>query len=189
MSAVVFLDTETDSSGCGKQAWEIAMIRRDGYGAQREITIFVDMADLNIETADPRSLHISGFYTRHPHFGAALHPGQWHVREAVAAQLVYEWTAEAAVYGIHIGFDTDCLERMLEDHGLRPAWFYEPQDVVDLANSFLLRQGYMPAHDVEEASAQCGVPVPGADRHTALGDARWAQRWFDQVCLPVGPVT
>ncbi|MEB3022968.1 MULTISPECIES: hypothetical protein [Mycolicibacter] len=164
------------------------MIRRDGHGSQREITIFIDLADLNIETANPMSLHISGFYTRHPQLGATLHPGQLHVREAMAAQLVYEWTAQAAVYGIHAGFDTPCLERMLEDHGLRPAWFYEPQDVVLLANEFLLRQGQMPAHTVEEASAQCGVPVPGADRHTAMGDARWAQRWYDQVCPAEGSV-
>lgn len=180
MSALVFLDTETNARHAQRRPWEIAMIRRDGH-IQHEVSIFIDIADIDLEHADPESLRISGFHTRHPHFGAAVTAGQLHSRERDAAVTVREWTAGAAVYGINPGFDITCLEPMMARHDLTPAWFYPPQDVATLAGEHLLSRGLMPARDVETLSAQCGVPVPYEHRHTALGDARWAATWFDQL--------
>lgn len=181
MSALVFLDTETTARHEHRRPWEIAMIRRDSHYGQQEITIFIDTADIALEHADPESLRISGFYRRHPHFGSPLAPTQHHSREHDAAAMVHTWTAGAAVYGINPSFDIACLEPMMARHGLTPDWFYAPQDVATLASEHLLNLGQMPARGVEELSAQCGVPAPHQHRHTALGDARWAASWFDQI--------
>ncbi|GAB4988593.1 hypothetical protein MAHJHV61_35910 [Mycobacterium avium subsp. hominissuis] len=180
MSALVFLDTETDGQHQSCRPWEIALIRRDQAG-EHELTIFVDVADLDQAYSDPAALQISGFHTRHPQFGAPLHAGQQVLAEAAAARAVCDWTAGASVFGINPGLDHACLVAMLSRHGLVPQWFYEPQDVAALAKEHLLTRGVMPAHDIELLSQQCGVVVPGPQRHTALGDARWACRWFDQL--------
>lgn len=181
MSELVFLDTEANARHAQRRPWEIAMIRRDGRGGEQEITIFIDIADIDLDNAEPESLRISGFHRRHPHFGYTLTAGQYHCRERDAAAMVYDWTAGAAVYGINPDFDVTCLEPMMGRHALTPVWFYAPQDVAMLASEHLLGLGQMPARDVEALSVQCGVPVPQADRHTALGDARWAASWFDEL--------
>lgn len=75
MDTVVFLDTETTSTGRDRRPWEIAMIRRDDTG-EKALTIFVDVADLDLDNADPDALRIGGFHSRHPQFGAPLSQGQ-----------------------------------------------------------------------------------------------------------------
>lgn len=178
--AVAFLDTETTALHRDRRAWDIAVIRRERDGTESDITIFVDIADLDIDNADPEALAKGRFYERHPGLGFPLQAGQVHVREVEAARLVQQWTADATIYGVNPSFDTDTLAPMLWRHGLTRSWYFQPQDISSQAYGYVLRS-QMPEPNSEWLSVECGVPVPTVDRHTAMGDARWVQRWYDQL--------
>lgn len=179
--ALVFLDTETTGLHPGRQPWEIAIIRRTGEG-QRQLHLCVDVQDLDLETADPAGLEISGFHKRHPQ--VRMRPLQFPrvFRAAEAVSLVEEWTAGATIVGVIPRFDTECLTQMFVNHGVRPAWNPEPVDVVATTASRLRARGLTPDADYANLSLQFGVKTPTAgQRHTALGDARWAMRWYDKL--------
>ncbi|MDD4865599.1 MAG: hypothetical protein PHQ28_00220 [Mycobacterium sp.] len=186
--AVVFLDTETTGTHRGYRAWEVAMIRRDDDGAEQSITIFVDQADLDLAHADPAALAIGRFEQRHPGFGFPLQPGQVHLREAQAARIVHQWTAQATVWGVNPSYDTIGLDGMLARQGIRPSWFYVPQDICGIAFGFKLGSYPPPPRAATPLSLACGVSPPGPqERHTAMGDADWVRRWFDKLA-EYGPV-
>jgi hypothetical protein len=84
--------------------------------------------------------------------------------------------------GVVTRFDTECLADMFARHGMKPAWQDDLVDVVPLAIAAFRAAGREPASDVASLSRQCGVKPPtAAQRHTALGDARWAMRWYDKL--------
>lgn len=178
---VVFLDTETTRKDRRREAWEIAMIRRDHHG-EREITIFVDLADLTMGAADPVSLEIGRFDERHPQRGGTLGGNAQLLSGTAAAETVQRWTAKAQIFGVVPSFDMDCLEALLERHGLNPQWHFQPWDVAVLATGYLRGRQLPIQRSAEATSRACGVEVPGdAERHTALGDARWVRRLHDRI--------
>lgn len=124
------------------------------------------------------------------HADQALHP------EKRAAVLVERWTRGAHIVGSVPNFDTETLAAMLRRHGLCPAWHYHLIDVENLAVGFLRADARAPGVIVPEfvteamtlpwksddLSRACGVEPPTAEeRHTALGDARWAMRMYDRI--------
>jgi hypothetical protein len=86
-------------------------------------------------------------------------------------------------------FDSECLADMLVRHDLEPAWQPGLVDVITLATATVRESGRQPESDFASLSRQCGVRPPTvAQRHTALGDARWAMRWYDKLAAdPIGP--
>jgi len=180
--AVVFLDTETTGTHRGYRPWEVAIIRRESSGAESSITIFIDVDDLDLPNADPQGLQIGGFGHRHPQNGGALQAGQVLCRGDEAAALVRQWTDSALVFGVNPSFDTICLDALLDRAGLSATWYYVPQDIAAIAYGFVLKDMLSPPRSTEPLSQACGVEVPGpADRHTAMGDALWVQRWYDSL--------
>ena len=177
---LVFLDTETTGLHRARRPWEIAIIRRSGE-EQTRLHICVDLADLELSSADPAGLAVGGFHRRHPqarphrtHF-PRVHPA------ADAARLVLDWTAGATVVGVVPEFDLECLAAMLGRHDISPDWM-DSVDVVPLAVRAVRELGLEPDPHHEDLSRQCGVRPPGlGERHTALGDARWAMRWYDAL--------
>ena len=134
-------------------------------------------------SADPAGLAVSGFHKRHPQ----ARPHRTHfprvLPAADAARLVLDWTAGATVVGVVPEFDTECLAGMLGRHGLSPQWV-STVDVLPLAVTAVRELGLDPEPHHEDLSRQCGVKPPsGAERHTAVGDARWAMRWYDALTL------
>jgi hypothetical protein len=69
--------------------------------------------------------------------------------------------------------------------GICPAWHYHVQDFDTLIAGYLVGQGKpVPSlpWESDDLSRLIGVEPPGeAERHTALGDARWAVRVWDAV--------
>jgi hypothetical protein len=178
---VVFLDAETTRLDRRRRPWEIAMIRRDSLD-ERAMTIYVDVDDLHLEEADPESLRIGAFMSRHPSFGRELEPGEQLCSAAAAAQLVQTWTAGAQVFGVVPSFDTFCLAELLHRHGLEPRWHFQPWDMAVYAAGYLAGRRQCAGASSEAVSLQCGVAPPaGEERHTAMGDARWVQRWYDGI--------
>jgi hypothetical protein len=75
-------------------------------------------------------------------------------------------------------------------NGICPSWHYHLIDVENLAVGYLAGVGVAtrqvgapkPPWDSEELSRLVGVEPPSEEeRHTALGDARWAMRLYDVV--------
>ena len=135
--------------------------------------------------------------------------GAWDVPEGAvvsapdAAAIVAAWTHRAHIVGAVPNFDTECLAALLRDNWLTPSWHYHPIDVETLAVGWLARKfdadaqskaippetaaqmrraEFEPPWSSERLSNALGVELPNeADRHTALGDARWAARVYDRV--------
>jgi len=201
MTALCFIDTETTGVHPGRQAWEIAMIRREGE-AERSIEFFVDV---DLSAADPFGLKIGGFYDRHPvgrfltpRTGARSMPtakdGGTFLDRATAARVVAQYTHGAHLVGAVPNFDSETLDPLLREHGYLPGWHYHLIDVEPLAVGWL--HGHAAAMgtpaDVitasnlpwksDELSRHCGVEPPTEEeRHTAMGDARWAMRLYDAI--------
>ncbi|WP_307830769.1 hypothetical protein [Rhodococcus sp. KRD162] len=125
-----------------------------------------------------------------------LSPGTWFATEAKAAKLVERMTRGATIVGAVPSFDTECLAAMLRRHNLCPAWHYHLIDVEAVALGYLsyrylLDPGpgnigpaevLMPPVSSDKLSDLCDVKPPvGDERHTAIGDARWVQRWYDSL--------
>ncbi len=179
---LVFLDCETTGVHRGYRAWEIAMIRREPAGSESAITIFVAVEDLDLPHASAEGLAIGGFDTRHPEFGAPLGPGEIHVSEREAAHLVRKWTDRALVFGVNPSYDTVCLDGLLARHGIASTWYYAPQDICAMGYGYVLKGNPDPPRSSEALSRACGVAPPAPEeRHTAMGDARWVRRWYDQL--------
>ncbi len=177
------------------------MIRRDDAG-EREISFYVE---IDLSTADPFGLRVGRFYDRHP-LGLVLSGRDENVwdsdadiySETRAALTVAKWTHGAHVIGMVPNFDTEVLANLLRAEHLTPAWHYHLQDVEGLAVGFLrglasdelsdasfrekVRAVTALPWESDDISRACGVEPPGDDeRHTALGDARWAMRLFDRI--------
>lgn len=193
MTVIAFLDTETTSLRPDRQAWEIALILRDpDEPGDTEHHWFIDINDLDLANADPMSLKIGGFHDRHPQvaFGST---DETAVREAHAADDIAALTRGAHIIGGVPNFDTEVLAAMLRRHNRCPAWHYHLVDFENLivgflrgryANSEEVPDGwpFLPPWKSDDLSRAIGVEPPGdADRHTALGDARWAARVWDAV--------
>lgn len=205
---LVFLDTETDGVHPDRKVWEVGMIRRDKHGSH-EISFFVDI-DLSTADPfglqvgkfyerHPlgRQLSAAGTNDR-PTFApidGSLYGGAMLNRRA-AAMRVARWTHGAHVIGAVPNFDTESLAPVLREAGLTPAWHYHLIDVESMIIGFIhaCAQDASPAREAElraavalpwksdDLSRVIGVEPPTeAERHTALGDARWAARIWDRI--------
>lgn len=195
---IVFFDTETDGLHHNRRAWEIAMIRRDDHG-ERETSFFVD---IDLSRAELKGLSIGGYYERHPtgryQAGTEEHPPRGRddlVYEGTAALTVARWTHGAHIVGAVPNFDTETLAPVLRRHGLRSAWHFHLIDIEAMAIGYLAAVKALnplaidPDFDPtalpwksDELSRACGVEPPTEEeRHTAMGDARWAMRWYDAI--------
>jgi hypothetical protein len=96
--------------------------------------------------------------------------------------------------GAVVSFDEERLRRLLHERNACPGWHYHIIDVEALAVGFVMGRG-LPTHDDGES----GIPLPWKsevlsqwlgvdpgqfDKHTGLGDARWARALYRQVTSP-----
>jgi hypothetical protein len=187
-----FIDTETTGVHPSRQVWEIAMIRRED-GRTQEVHFFVDV---DLESADPFGLKVGGFYDRHPagrwlsNQGGGSIEFPWgtgagrHLDKATAARVVARFTHGAHLVGAVPNFDAETLAPLLRDENLTPAWHYHLVDVEALAVGALAAGGQPPILPwrSDDLSKTLGVEPPSDnERHTAMGDARWAMRLYDAI--------
>lgn len=182
MSALCFVDVETDGLHHLCRAWEVAIIRRDEEG-QTEHHWFLP---LDLRHADPFSLQLGKFWDRHPSgrkvSGKPDVPCEPTTTTHEVAKQVMRLTFGATLVGSNPGFDADVLARLLRSEGYMPQWDHRLRDVATLATGHV---GY----DVGgldgalEALAAAGkrVPCGGDGRHTALTDAYLAMDVYDAV--------
>lgn len=153
---ICFVDTETTSLRPDREAWEIAIIRRDPEEtADRTLHL---MVDVELTEADPFSLRIGRFYERHP-VGRYLSGRSVNVKQPlasaedaapgapafvtpfvtqyVAAQVVARWTHDAHLIGAVPNFDAEVFGELLRRNGLTPAHHYHLIDIESLAVGYL----------------------------------------------------
>ena len=174
---IVFVDCETTGLDRERRrAWEVALIVRTEAG-DVEHQFFVGVEDLHLEWAEPQGLKIGRFYERHPGYEAETDVKTEHQ----AAALIEYYTRGRHLVGAVPSFDEETFAGMLRRNGFAPAWHYHLIDVEALAVGYLQAKGY--AFDLpwssDALSHQLGIVVPENDRHTALGDARWARAIYD----------
>ena len=189
---VCFVDCETTGLDPDRHAiWEVGLITPDG--AEHLWQFPVDEM-----SADPVALDIGRYWDRHwstdndvdpldatyhaherksrrknfPSEGRSIRPSQsW-------ARYFRDLTAGCHLAGAVVSFDEERLRRLLHSAGVLHRWNYHLVDVEGLAAGAL---GVDPPWDSEELSRRIGVDPGKFDRHTALGDARWAKAVYGAV--------
>jgi len=208
VSTIVFIDTETTSLRPDRRAWDVALIIREPGEEDREYQWFIEAQDLDLGNADPFALRIGHFYKRHP----AAVTTDFFVPNVESEQFVMRHvehlTRGAHLVGAVPNFDADVLGARMRDNGLLPSWHYHLQDVETLIVGYIRGLIVATAEQLdaadkptdalwqlptalpwnsEDLSRAVGVEPPaGEDRHTALGDARWARDMYDAVMGKVG---
>lgn len=196
MNRWIFIDTETTSLRPDRRAWEVGLIVRDG-GTDQEFHWFVDIDDLDLANADPKSLEIGRFYERHPQMdGPEDTYGAYSDDEANVLREV-----EALIRGNHLvgavpNFDADVLDRRMRRRNILPSWHYHIVDVEALAVGYLHATGLPYWGDPEAPVTEAVLNLPwhskdlyraiGVDpdryeAHTALGDARLVRAVYDKI--------
>lgn len=184
-ATLCFIDTETTSLRPDRRAWEIAVIARKPDQPDAEYLWFVAAGDLDLGNADLAALRVGRFHERHPDYGGPDYSGELLASERAALEGVEEVTRGAHLVGAVVSFDAEVLAARMRARGIVPSWHYHVLDVEALAAGYLRGQGRpvppLPWRS-DELSRLAGVEPPGDDeRHTALGDARWAARIWAAV--------
>jgi hypothetical protein len=197
---IVFCDTETTSLRHDRRAWEVGLIVREPGRPDAEYQWFVRAGDLDLGNADLNSLHIGRFYQRHPQMRNPAGVAGLVPSEAEVLAVVEELTRGAHIVGAVPNFDTEVLGARMRANGICSSWHYHLTCAEVLAAGWLnrhaavlenreatigeaarLREIARPPWKSDDLSAALGITVSDEDRHTALGDARWAMRIYDAV--------
>jgi hypothetical protein len=170
----------------------------------REHRWFVTADDLDLGNADAMALKIGRFHDRHPQYefggGGLMHTKD----EADVMREVEAVTRGAHLVGAVVSFDAEVLSARMRAHGICPSWHYhlccvenlavgylsahaemlarrEPHEIPGPERGSALREVASPPWKSDDLSAALGVKVSEEDRHTALGDAKWARAIYDAV--------
>lgn len=179
--ALVFADTETTALHPDRRVWEIGAITRPAGGTRNddeEHQIFIDIDDLDLGQADPKSLEIGGFYNRHPQMGGHRGHSIFLTGEKDALRVAERMTRGAWIVGAVPNFDTETLAARMRWTGTCPSWHYHLIDVENLAAGAL---ALPPPWGFDDILDQFGLIYDEKDRHTALGDARMVRDLYDLV--------
>lgn len=178
MSAIVFMDTETTGLSLDDDIWEFAAIRREEDGTETEFHLFID--------------HNRNKCRQLPESFRADHDTRYRDHQAVTQEQAASIIAgvfrngKPHVVGAVPNFDTERIAMLIAEWPVlgRPGWHHHLIDIENLAVGYLAGQGLeIPVlpWDSDELSRACGVEPPTTERHTAMGDARWAMAVYDAI--------
>jgi DNA polymerase III epsilon subunit-like protein len=174
---LAFIDTETTGLDPDQhQIWEVAaIIEREGITEEYEWQLPVYLG-----RADPMALKIGRFYDRR-------RPARVLAQLADFAEIFALRTEGCRLVGAVVSFDEERLRGLLRQQHQCPMWHYHLIDVEALAAGWLAGRSCdaasaedwlvkaRPPWDSNKLSKAVGVDPEKFDRHTALGDARWAR--------------
>jgi DNA polymerase III epsilon subunit-like protein len=175
---VCFIDCETTGLDPTRHVpWEIGLII-----GEEEFSFELDLTVEELSLADPMALKIGCYYERAGRMTKAISddPGPLiHVlgREDFALYLV-KLIGTRHLVGAVPSFDDRFIGDFVRRCGYPPVWHYHLVDVEALAAGAVAQP---PPWDSEDLSRRLGVDPDQFDRHTALGDARWAKALYERV--------
>jgi len=204
---LVFVDTETTGLSHLARPWEIAAVYRGPHPAQvrngvkdpdqvvHEHLWIVDYTPSSLPPGtEPDALRIGGWETRGRMGLSGEYCGRLYDDEGVfaghgpefaIARAVHTKLQGATLVGVGTHFDAAVLSAMFRRHGLaEQPWHYAIHDLKSMAYGHALARGLQPGLPMNSEALAHLAAVPDArpeDRHTALGDARWAARWWDAL--------
>lgn len=183
---LAFVDTETTGlDPVRHQIWEVGLVLRDENGDETER---LWQLPVDLSRADAMGLKVGRFHDRR------LPPDALTGLRRFAHEFAI-LTVGAHLVGAVISFDEERLRRFLRANGECPMWHYHLIDVEALAVGWLAGRYedatfaapddtgavYHPPWSSSELSEAVGVDPADYDRHTALGDAKWARAIYDAV--------
>jgi hypothetical protein len=194
-ASLVFIDTETTGLALADDIWEFAAIRRDPDGAETPLHLFIDH-DRTKCAQLPESFRVD-HYDRYLDHRAVTRRDAAHQ----IADLFNSATGSGKphVVGAVPNFDTERVAHLVAEARYANLWRYHLIDVENLAVGYLgsvhhrwrkdiaeLNLGELPEHiappwDSDWLSNAVGVDPEQFDRHTAMGDVRWAMAIYDAV--------
>ena len=197
---IVFVDTETTGLDPDRhEIWEVGLIvpgaiqvvhpDRPDTWETAEFHWFLPVTDLG--GADPFALSIGRFHERHPWGSAHAAMKRMVLGETVtdigtfAAQFAH-LTHGKHLAGAVVSFDEERLRRLLRRNGRIESWHYHLVDVEALAVGYLASatdgtEALAPPWNSSDLTAALGLHVDESEKHTALGDARWAKAIYEAV--------
>jgi hypothetical protein len=182
---IVFMDTETTGLDPEDHIWEWAALRRDPDGTLTGYHAFVqhDLVKAAALTDSFRADH-----------DARYDPDNALTIPAFVNLLQQALVGRPHIIGAVPNFDTERLARILAHFDLAPMWHYHIKDVENVASGYLLGRASMGDEaaldalanldDSDALSRACGVEPPTTERHTAMGDVRWAMALYDALHRP-----
>lgn len=187
MSVIAFIDTETLGLDPDRHAiWEVGMVLYDTD--QRCIMLELEeqiwLTEEEIAAGDPVGMEIGGFNTRYD-------PDLALPRDDVMSEVIGLTAGGVHLAGAVPSFDEERLRRLALSLDLEPGWHYHLIDVENIAIGYLLaaRKSWTTYEDwtwplpwkSDPLLERLGVSISEEDRHTALGDARWAMRVYEKL--------
>lgn len=182
---IAFVDTETTGlHPYDHEIWEVGLIVDDV-----EHHWFLPV---NLSKADPFALNIGGYHNRHPR---GLHCAGGETGGVTDTDLFCRQFAKLTwgrhLVGAVVSFDEERLRRLLRRHGQAEGWHYHLVDVEALAVGYLAGRAGLcedgccdlvrPPYKSDQLTEALGIEVDDMDKHTALGDARWAKAIYEKV--------
>lgn len=168
MTRLAFVDCETTGLDPERnEVWEVGLILvgTDNSDGEYEWQLPVDLG-----WADAMALTVSGYHGRRVG-SASSSPHEF-------ARKFSRLTHGAHLVGAVPSFDDAFLKRLLRANGACPGWHYHLIDTEALVAGLL---GISPPWNSNDLSKAVGVDSESFERHTALGDARWARATYDAV--------
>lgn len=206
MTKLAFLDTETTGLDPREhEIWEVGIILRlDSDECCPGDFEYAWQLRPDLDKADPKALEINRYHERFnvPDGSAAAtispengDPWIGYLSRSEALIDIQEVLDGAHIVGAVPSFDDAFLKAAFWPLSLRVKWHYHLIDVETLTVGWLegdaaaaraevdasLTSGVTFPWDSEDLSARMGVDPAAFDRHTALGDARWARAIYDAV--------
>jgi hypothetical protein len=209
MTHLAFIDTET--TGLHREEheiWELALIIRDHPVPEWDGEYLWQFQPTHLETADPFALNISKFWERSIYFTSGTGAKKiWiHGTTAVFQPLpshgvsdrvsildqIRRLTQGAHLVGAIPSFDEQRLWALMRANGLPSTWHYHIVDIEAAAAGFIAARNKWaetadfsndpkPPWKSTDLMAAIGVDPTPEDQHTALGDARWAEKAYDAI--------
>lgn len=195
---LIFVDTETTGldPAKGHRPWEIALIIR-GHDNPDYDGEWLIQQKVDLKAADAMSLQIGGYYPRAVKAFASLvvvsapPKGYTAIEQKVEYRDLHPRRLAQLLDGATLvasapAFDAAMLKASLEDYGHYATWSHRLLDVRAMTVGLLLGEGD-PESNVLHLSSdalarQVGcLPAEDFERHTAMGDARWVERWYDAL--------
>lgn len=188
MAPIIFLDTETTGLELDDDIWEFAAIRREDDGTETEHHWFVDHAASKCKQLPADFLE--DHHNRFPAYHDGTYGDEVISGHRFTSKILELMSDRPHIVGAVPDFDMQRIGRMLWVQWSRKAsaypWHYHLIDVENLAVGYLARHGdaldvITPPWDSELLSKAVGVDPDNFERHTAMGDAKWARAIYDQV--------